>query len=140
MVDQADLQSAKEDYLGLKPVNKPFSLIDLSRIKWSNSYSVSFFSGGGSSSSLGMYTGSIFYELSSSLSLDMRFSIAHNPGALFDQAATTDASFYPAINLDYHPSDKFRLSVGFISYPGVYNDSYNLYNPYRPYDWRRLTE
>jgi len=141
MADQAELQSVSEDYLGLKPVSKPFSLIDLSRLNWSHSYSMSFFSGGGTSATVGMYTGSIFYELSSSLSLDMQFSIAHNPGSFFDQSVNTDAAFYPSVNLDYHPSDKFRLSVGFASYPGYYyNDPFYRYNPYGIYNWRRLTD
>ena len=125
LVDQAEVQSVKKDYLGLTPVDKPFSLIDISRIKISHSYSISYFSGGGQSSSLGMYTGNIFYEITPSLSLDVALGIAHNPGALFNQSMTTDAQFYPAMQLDYHPSEKFRLSVGFISYPGYY-----YYNPY----------
>ncbi|MEW5924578.1 MAG: hypothetical protein AB1746_11380 [Candidatus Zixiibacteriota bacterium] len=140
MIDQADVQSAKQDYLGLNPVSKPFSLIDLSRVKWSNSYSVSFFSGGGTSTSLGYYTSSIFYEITPSLSVDMQLGIAHNPGALFNRDVDNNASFFPAVNLDYHPSERFRLSIGVASYPGYYYNPYYSYDPYRLYDWRRLTE
>ena len=137
LVDKAEIQSVKENNLGLKPAAKPFSLIDLSRIKWSHSYSVSYFSGGGSSTGMGLYTGSMFYEISSSLSIDMQLSVAHNPGSLFNNSAANEASFYPAVNLDYHPSDNFRLSVGFISVPGnYYYNPYYLNNPYRMYDWR----
>jgi hypothetical protein len=126
MADRAEIQSIKKDYLGLNPVSKPFSLIDMSRLKFSHSYSVSFFSGGGSSGSLGMYTGTIFYEISPSLSLDIALGIAHNPGSLFGQEAPTDARFFPAAELNYHPSERFRLSIGFVSHPGFYN------NPYYP--------
>jgi len=131
MADKAEVKSLKQDYLGLMPANKPFSLIDLSRVKWSHSYSVMFFSGGGSSGSMGMYTGSMFYEISSSLSIDLTLGIAHNPGSLFNRNINGDAALYPAFNLDYHPSDNFRISVGFISHPGFYNP--RIY--YDPHYW-----
>lgn len=136
LVDKADIQSAKENSLGLKPVAKPFSLIDLSRIKWSHSYSVNYFSGGGTSTGMGLYTGSMFYEISPSLSIDMQLSVAHNPGSLFNNSVANETSFYPAMNLDYHPSENFRLSLRFISVPAGYYNPYYFYNPYRMYDWR----
>jgi hypothetical protein len=134
-LDKAEIESARKDMFGLKPVSKPFSLIDLSRVKWSHSYSVAFFSGGGSSGSVGLYSGSIFYEFTHSLSMTLNLNILHNPGS-FVSSSNSDASFYPAVNLDYHPSKNFRLSVGFISYPAV---NYDPYYPYRLYDWRRLS-
>ena len=130
MVDQAEIQSVKKDYLGLNPVSKPFSLIDLSRLQFSHSYSFSYFSGSGRSGSVGLYTGSIFYELSRSLSLDFRLGIAHDPGALFGSSLNSDAAFYPAVSLDYHPSRSFRFSIGFESYPGFYRSPYYRYNSY----------
>ncbi len=136
MADKAEIQSAKEDYLGLKPVSKPFSLIDLSRLHFSHSYSFNYFSGGGTSGSVGLYTGSIFYELSRSLSLDVELGIAHDPAALFGNSGGTDAAFYPAVNLDYHPSRNFRLSIGFESHPGFYQSPY--YYPYYTDNWRRF--
>jgi len=120
--DQAEIKEIKSNVTGLQPVSKPFSLIDLSRVKWSHAYSVSYFSGGSYSGSVGMYTGSIFYEFSKSLSLDVKLGLAHNPGALFDSRTDNEAAFFPAFNLDYHPSDKFRLSIGYAKYPG--------FNPY----------
>ncbi len=135
MVDKAEIQSAKEDYLGLNPVSKPFSLIDMSRLQFSHSYSFSFFSGSGTSGSVGLYTGSIFYELSRSLSLDIRLGIAHDAGALFGNSLETGATFFPAVNLDYHPSKSFRLSIGFESHPGLYR---NPYYPYNFYNRRRF--
>ncbi len=136
MADKAEIQSAKEDYLGLNPVSKPFSLIDLSRLHFSHSYSFSYFSGGGTSGSVGLYTGSIFYELSRSLSLDVELGIAHDPAALFGNSVGTSAAFFPAVNLDYHPSGNFRLSIGFESHPGFYRSSY--YYPYYTDNWRRF--
>jgi hypothetical protein len=136
MADQAEIQSVKEDYLGLKPASKPFSLIDLSKLHFSHSYSFTYFSGGGTSGSVGLYTGSMLYEISNSLSLDVQLGIAHDPSALFNNNVETNASFYPAVNLDYHPSSNFRMSIGFQSVPGFYQNPYS--NPYYPYNWRRF--
>jgi hypothetical protein len=127
-VDNATISSANTNYLGLKPADKPFSLIDLSRIKWFNSYSLSYFSGGGSSGSAGLYTTSLFYELSSSLSVGLKLGILHNPGYLFDRTASANASFLPGINLDFHPSQNFRISIGIDSYSGNYLNNSNSYD------------
>lgn len=134
MADEVDIKNITTNYTGIVPASKPFSLIDLSKVQWSHSYSLSYFSGGGSSGSMGLYYGNIFYEFSSSLSLDVGIGISHNPGALFNNSVGNDANFYPSINLDYHPSDNFRLSIGIARMP------YNYYNPYYGYDgyWRYL--
>ena len=135
MADRADIGNMKQDYLGLKPAGKPFSLIDFSRLHWTHSYSIGFFSGGGTSGSMGMYTGNIFYEFSPSLSLNLKLGIAHNPGSLFDRSLDNNATFFPGLQLDYHPSPNLSISAGFDTYPG----GYYLYNPYynRANYWRR---
>jgi hypothetical protein len=134
MIQQAEAQAIRNDYSELRPVSKPFSLIDLSRVKWSHSYSVTFFSGGSSSDLMAMYTGSLFYEVSSSLSVNFALGIVHNPEVFFNSSVQSGAAFYPAFNVDYHPSDHFRISVGFISHPGFYNEPYG---PFDRYSWRR---
>ena len=130
LIEDARAKNTGSDYLGLKPADKPFSLIDLSRIKWSHSYSFGYFSGGGTSGSVGLYSGSIFYELSSALSLDLSLGVLHNPGSFFNRNVSSDAAFLPGLSLDYHPSEHFRMTVGIQSYPGAY------YYPSSPYDYR----
>ena len=50
--DKADLENMSNRYgVGVKPATNTFSLLDFSRITWSHSYSVSFFSGGNTSGS-----------------------------------------------------------------------------------------
>ena len=66
--DRADLDAVTQNrVLGVRPAASPFSLLDFSRIRWSHSYSVSFFSGGNNSGSLGLLTSNMTYELSSKL-------------------------------------------------------------------------
>jgi len=129
--EQTELKGITSNYNALNPVGKVSSLLDLSKINWSHSYSVSYFSGGGNSGSYGLYTGDIFYEFSSSLSLNVRLGIAHNLGGAINDARSNDASLYPAFQLDYRPSENFHLSIGYEKIPG------NYYNPYDNY-WRSL--
>jgi hypothetical protein len=105
--------------LGTAPAATPFSLLDFSRIKWSHSYSVSFFSGGGESSSLALANTSMFYEISSKLSLQVDLGILHNPGALWGNAQS-GAEILPAFRLDYRPSENVRMSINFQRYTGGY--------------------
>lgn len=126
--DQAEIEEInRASALGVKPAVSPFSLIDLSRVKWSHSYSVGFFSGGGYSGSMGLYNTSMFYELSSKLSVTVNLGIAHNTGAIWGEGSS-DANLLPGFRLDYHPSENFRMSIGFQRYSGYY-----VPYSYRPY-------
>jgi len=98
--------------IGVEPAVKPFSLIDLSKVRWSHSYSVSFFSGGNSSGSAGLFNSTLFYDFSSKLSLAVNLSVAHSPSSLFGDAEA-NASFLPGFALDYHPSKNFQMSIQF---------------------------
>jgi hypothetical protein len=136
MADQAEVESMKKDYLGLKPAGKAFSLIDLSKLEWTHSYSFTFFSGGGSSGTFGLYTGNLFYEITPNLTLNLKLGLAHNPSDLFGEKSLEDATFLPGVHLNYRPSNKVSISAGFDTIVG---SGYYLYNPYyyNPYYWRR---
>jgi hypothetical protein len=122
-----------EQSFGAPPAETPFSLLDLSRIKWSHSYSVSYFSGGLGSGSLGLFTTTMFYEFSSKLSLDFNLSVAHDPSALWNDGKTSNTAFLPGFSLDYHPSQKFRMSLTYQQFVG--NPYYSPY--YSPNYYRR---
>ena len=128
--DEATLNDVnRSSALGIKPAVSPFSLIDLSRGKWSTSYSVSFFSGGEYSGSMGVFHTSMFYEFSSKLSLSLNLGIAHNTGAVWGDGSS-NASLLPGFRLEYHPSEKFRMSIGVQTYGGYASPYY-----YRPAYW-----
>jgi hypothetical protein len=135
MADRVDIGTMKQDYLGFKPAEKPFSLLDLSRLHWSHSYSLNFFSGGGTSGTTGLYTASVLYEFSSRLSLNLKLGIAHDPSSLFERNAGRDATLLPGLHLNYHPSPNFSISAGFDTYLGSSYYGYNPYN-YRSLYWR----
>jgi hypothetical protein len=105
--------------LGIKPAPSPFSLLDLSRLHWSHSYSLSFFSGSGYSGSVGLLSTSMLYDLSSKLSFGLNLGVAHNTGALWGDGSS-QASFLPGFWLDFHPSSKFNMSISVQKYEGSY--------------------
>ena len=70
MADIADLNEIKSrNSVSIPPANNPFSLFDLSKIRFSQSYSVMYGSSSYGSGSLGLYTGSVSYEFSPVLSM-----------------------------------------------------------------------
>lgn len=137
LVDQADAVSTptQQKIYGVEPALSSFSLIDFSRIKWSNSYSVSYFSGGSYSGSMGYYNSSIFYEFSPKLSMTVNIGVSHNAGSLWGDG-NNDASILPGFRLDYHPSEKFRMTLmvqrldgSYLPYNGYYYRP-GLFSPY----------
>ncbi len=125
--------------LGVEPVRSPFSLFDLSRISWSHSYSVSFFSGGIGSGSAGLWSSVMHYDLHDNLSLSVNLAVSHNSGAMWGDGST-DAQFLPGFRLDYHPSEKFRMIIDFQQVDGrtaYMRGSPYYHSPYYPAYWGR---
>ncbi|MFQ5607504.1 MAG: hypothetical protein ACE5GA_06120 [Candidatus Zixiibacteriota bacterium] len=122
MQDLEDLRAIKSrSSVSLTPSQNPFSLLDLSRLKWSHSYSLSFGSGSSGSGSFGLYTSSLLYEFSPSLSMAFSLGVGHDPGALFDRTRQSNADLFPAFALDYHPNEKFRMSLSVARVPYTYS-------------------
>lgn len=122
----------------LKGADSPFSLLSSSRIRWSNSYAVSFFSGGGRSGSVGLLNTSMLYEFSPKLSVGLNLGILHNPGSLWGDR-NNGSSLLPGMRLDYHPSKAFRMVLDIRSVSGAFlpydRTTGFWYDPVFPYDW-----
>lgn len=132
MADVAELRDIKsQNAVSVPPAVNPYSLLDLSRIKWTHSYSVAYGSSSLGSSSLGMFQSTAYYDLSNKLSLAFSLGVSHNPGALFSQNQNADATFFPGFALDYHPSEKFRFNLTVQRTPTLYRyrDPYGYGGP-----------
>lgn len=129
MADRAELREIKsENSVSFQPANSAFSLIDLSRIRWSHSYNMSYYSGSFGSGSYGLYTGSLIYEFSPSLSMYLDVGIGQNLGALVSSDQSSSAQVFPGIAFDYHPSKNFRISVSISRSPySPYGNSFGNY-------------
>jgi hypothetical protein len=100
-----------------------FSLLNSSRIKWSHSYSVSFFSGGGQSGSLGMLRTSMLYEISPKISLQLNLGIQHQ-GGMLSSDSRNKPDILPGFRFDYHPSESFHIMLNVQKVSGLYYPSY----------------
>jgi hypothetical protein len=133
---QADVASLKESTsraqsgLGINPAGNPFSLLDISRINWSHSYSVAFFSGGGSSGSIGMLNTTMNYEISSKLHLAVNLGLMHNPGSLWNRNADSQATLLPGFRLDFRPSENVWMSLSVQKVAGYSPYSSSRYGRY----------
>ncbi len=120
LTDKAKIEEINnQPGFALNPAPTPFSLIDLSRIKWSNSYTISYFSGGNNSGSVGILNSSLLYEFSSKLSLAINIGVAHNPGNLWGDG-NSNAAILPSFQLDYRPSKNLHFSIGMHQYQGYW--------------------
>lgn len=118
--------------LSLQGAPNPFSLLDLSRIKWSHSYSISYFSGGSSSGSAGLLNTTMSYEISRSLSLSVNIGVLHNNSGSIWGDSKNNATILPGFRLDYRPSEKFRMSIAVQRVSGLYPNYYNRGGWYNP--------
>jgi len=118
-------EAAQANVMGTRPAASPFALFDLSRLRFSNSYSISFMSGGSGSGSMGLLNTNIFYEFSPSLSMSVDIGVMHNAGTIWGDV-NNQATVLPGFRLDYHPSDKFSMTIGVSR--GYYSPGY--YSPY----------
>ncbi len=136
----ADVEALNElqrgSSLGVQPMSSPTGWLDLSRATFSHSYSLTYFSGGGTSGSLGLWTSAMRYEFSDHLRLTLNLGVLHDGGAIFgsDFRSDRNTTFLPGFRLEYQPSDKVYMSVSFQRYAGGYGP-YG-YQPFGYRDWR----
>lgn len=110
------------DAIGTSRIDNKFSLLDLSRLEMRHSYSVSYFSAGGSGTTIAMYMNSMKYRISNPLTLKINLAWVHQPGALFSKNRGTPTDYgkiLPSFTLEYRPSEKFYFELGYHSYPAL---------------------
>jgi hypothetical protein len=99
--------------------SSPFRLFDPTRLTFNHSYSLSYFSGGSvGSGSMGLYRGSVGYQISRPLFLQVDVGIVHQPGAMFSNNVNgSNAQILPNLSLRYTPSPKFNLIINVQTMP-----------------------
>lgn len=119
-----------KSFFGLTPQKSSFSLLDPSRLKMRQSYTLSYFSGKKGSESSGLYLNTIQYQISEPLKLTMNLGYLHRPS--FWQRSGNSFNTQGILSdfqLEYKKSNfYFLLKIG------------NLPKSYDPYyhfsDWR----
>lgn len=103
------------------PSGAGWGLLDPSRFRMRQSYSLSYMSGSSGSGSVGMYVNNIEYQLFKPLTLRVGLGYLHQPfgsrGANSAGLSVDDGFFIPSAGLEYRPSENFLLMVDFRQYP-----------------------
>jgi len=107
--------------LGVESNATNFSLLDPSRFRMSHSYSFSYFSGGRTSGSFGVYTNLLECQVSKPLTLTLSLNYLHQPLSVFgeDRLRIKDA-ILPNFHLRYRPSDSFSFTIDVLTFPYSY--------------------
>ncbi|UCB53476.1 MAG: hypothetical protein JSV10_05205 [Candidatus Zixiibacteriota bacterium] len=117
----SDINSEERNLLGFTSNSKSFSLLDPQRLKMNHSYSFSYFSGGQTSGSFGVYTTTLKYQLSDPLSLTLSLSYLHQPLSVFRRDALTVRNrILPNFQLHYRPNSSFSLWINVLTLPAAY--------------------
>ena len=100
-----------------------FSLLDPSRFKMSQSYTMSYFSGSGYSGSIGLYMNTIEYRLWQPLTVRVGLGYLHQPlGFLSNSGARSELDegrLLPNFSLLYRPSNRFQLLIDYRTVPTI---------------------
>jgi hypothetical protein len=99
-----------------------FGWLDLSKITFNNSYSLSYTTSGGRSFSLGTLTSSLAYQISDPLSLQFDVSLMHSPYNNLGGNFTKNISgvYLSRAELTYRPSKNMLLQIQYRQLPALY--------------------
>jgi len=121
-----------QNFLGLSPKSPSFSLFDPSRLKMTQSYTISYFSSKSDRGSLGLYTNTIQYQLSKPLTVWVGLSYLHQPlNWLKSQNISTQGRILPNFMLEYKPNSNFYFLVKFSTLPYGLYDREDFWEPRR---------
>lgn len=113
-----------------------FSIFDPSKLSMTQSYSLSFYSSGGNSGSIGYYMNSLEYRFSNPLKIRIDLGYLHSPTGMFSRNSSANNSgiFVPGITIDWKPTDNFNFRFDYRSRSGYY-DGYGI-NAFNQEDYR----
>ena len=98
------------------------------QFRMTNSYGMTFYSGGGHSGSVGQFTNSMFFKVSEPLFLRVDLGVMHEP---FGPSKSQNAQFMHGAELIYQPNSRFQMNVGYSVSP--YYSGLGMYqSPFAP--------
>ncbi len=106
-----------------------FSLFSPDRFYMNHSYSLSYFTGGGYSGSLGMLNNTLNFKLADPLFMKVNLGVMHQPFGGPKDAPYQNAQFMHGAELIYKPNNKFQMNIGYSNSP--YYQGFGMYdNPF----------
>lgn len=106
-----------------------FGWFDPSKLKMSQSFSMSYETFGNQGLALGMYTNSLSYQVSEPLSVQMDVSVMHSPYSSLggDFAKSLSGIYLSRAELNYKPSDNTLFQIQFRQMPAsLYYGGYGI--------------
>lgn len=97
-----------------------FGWFDPSRFSMHQSYSLSYSTAGGHGMSLGVYTNSMFYQISKPLDVQFDVSVMHSPYSSFGNAKDLSGIYLSRAQLNYRPSKNMLLQISYRQLPSMY--------------------
>ena len=132
------LDTRVSDYLrsgdGFNLGIQPSGLFDPSRMSFTHSYSMNYFSSGGAALAQGLFMETIRYRLSNPVTLTLNLGYLHQPYSTFDSGVGPSQSgeFLGGASLTWRPADNMFLHIELANYPKYYGyGAYprSFYNP-----------
>lgn len=107
------------------------SLFNPSKLTIHQSYSFGYYSGGGSSGSVGYYLNSIEYAFSNPLKIRVDLGFLHSPTSIISGRSSLAKSgvFVPGFSLDWRPSQYFNFRLDYHQVPAYNNAGPFYFNP-----------
>lgn len=99
-----------------------FGWFDPSRLTMRHSFSLSYQDFGGKGLSMGVYTNSLFYQISAPLDVQFDVSVMHSPYNSFGREFQNKLSgvYLSRAQLNYRPTDNMLLQLQFRQVPAMY--------------------
>jgi hypothetical protein len=109
-----------------------FGFFNPESFNMSHTYTMSYTGMGGRGMAVGMYTNSMFYQISNPLDVQLDVSMMHSPYNSFSQTSNDFSGvFISRAALNYQPSDNFRIQVQYMQMPySGYGYGSSFYNPW----------
>jgi hypothetical protein len=108
--------------------------LNLNNFRMNHSYSLSYSAFGNNGLALGVYTNSMFYDISSNLNVQADISVRHSPYSTLGQEFQNNLNgiYLSRAAINYQPWKNVQINLQYRSIPGYYPGSYNgYYNGYR---------
>jgi hypothetical protein len=108
--------------------------LSLNNFSMNHSYSLSYASFGSNGLALGVYTNSMFYNVSDNLNIQADVSLVHSPYSSFGQdfQNSINGIYLSKAAINYSPWKDFKINIQYRNIPNTYYQGYNnrFYNSY----------
>ncbi len=128
--DQVIVPDIKGSITNNTPSQNIFGFFNPNNFSMKHSVSLSYATAGGNAVSLGVYTNSIMYKFSDKLNIQVDASLVNSPYSSFGKNFSNQINgiYLSKAEVNYQPSETFKMSLRFSQYPGNYYNRFGYYS------------